>query len=143
MSVNDRSFDGIPCTCTEECLERENLTGERCLGTWGSTCGCSACGTKAADDYKETKMLDSDEGGRLSPNEKNCTVCGPRFKGYSEYCSTECWTQDRDARSRCVHDLWFRNSSNSAVCQDDQERKFYERLTQADRDLLHEMLIGV
>ena len=87
--------------------------------------------------------LDSDESGNLSPQEKTCLVCHAPFKGYSEYCSTECWTQDRDARVRRAHEKWFHNSSNSATRQDDQEKLFYTDLTQADRDMLREMKILV
>jgi hypothetical protein len=53
MSVNDRAYDGVPCTCTAACLEREQETGEHCSGTWGSTCGCSACGMRAAEIYAD------------------------------------------------------------------------------------------
>ena len=63
--INDRSYDGIPCTCTEECLQKEKLTGMRCSGTWGNTCGCSACGTRSAEAYADSQYdgVDMSEEG--------------------------------------------------------------------------------
>jgi hypothetical protein len=88
-------------------------------------------------------MYDSDEQPEGPvPQEKTCIVCGAKFKGFSDYCTTQCFNDDKEARARRNHDTWFRNSSNRFRL-DDQEKKFYANLTQEDRDLLAEMKIIV
>jgi predicted nucleic acid-binding Zn ribbon protein len=88
-------------------------------------------------------MYDSDEQSEGPvPQERTCRVCGKTFKGFSEYCSGECFNDDKEARARRNHDAWFRNSTNRFRL-DDQEKKFYDSLTADDYKMLKGMLIGV
>jgi hypothetical protein len=81
-----------------------------------------------------------------TPLQRKCVVCGADYKGVSQYCSSQCFEQDREARNRAAlakaNELnsrttgWFRKSENPRITS------FETRLTEQDKIFLRSLRIG-
>ncbi len=89
---------------------------------------------------------------------RKCIVCGTDYKGVSQYCSTECFEQDKEARQRAIAEV-HKPKHTCAQCGKEfngvghtcsiecfnawyKRDSFAKNLTPQDKKFLHDLRVG-